>query len=308
MAFKRGGLDSHRSENEQVQLPKFLGIGAQRSGSTWLHQNLRAHEGVWLPPTKELHYFSELRNEPFFCSRYQKQLRGRYGRVKDSLLRGQWSLEDFKWDMKFFFLPRSDHWYTGLFSQGRRLVAGEITPAYSTLSTEVVASIKNLNPEMKVIFLMRDPIDRSWSHARKELPPLYGRSLEDIPRDKVIEWFNEPSCALRSDYMRTLDIWLAHFPATQFFSGFLDEIMSDPTNFLRRIYDFLGVDKSNRHLPANAHAIVNAREKIDMVPKYEYELARIHEPKLARLKEVIDSYPYPSQWHERCVRILNQQN
>ena len=293
-------------ETGRAQLPMFLGIGAQRSGSTWLHQNLSTHRGIWLPPTKELHYFSELRSAPFFCNRYKKKLRSRIGSVKSSLLRGEWSLADFKWDMKYFFLPRSDRWYSGLFSQGKHLVAGEITPAYSTLSTEVVASIKIINPKMKMIFLMRDPIDRSWSHARKELPALYGKPLEDIPRDKVIRWFSEPLCALRSNYMRTLDIWLAHFPEEQFFFGFLDEIVADPNNLLLRVYDFLGLDKANKHLSDTAHAIFNARKKVVIAPAYEYELAKIHEPMLARLKELFDSYP--SQWHERCISILNERS
>ncbi len=36
--------------------PDFLGIGAQKSGTTWLYQNLAAHPQVWMPPVKELHY------------------------------------------------------------------------------------------------------------------------------------------------------------------------------------------------------------------------------------------------------------
>jgi hypothetical protein len=37
--------------------PNFLGIGAQKSGTTWLHDNLARHPQVWLPPVKEIHYF-----------------------------------------------------------------------------------------------------------------------------------------------------------------------------------------------------------------------------------------------------------
>ncbi len=38
-------------------LPDFLGIGAPRTGMTWLYENLRRHPEVWLPPIKEIHYF-----------------------------------------------------------------------------------------------------------------------------------------------------------------------------------------------------------------------------------------------------------
>jgi len=36
--------------------PDFLGIGAQKSGTTRLYQNLAAHPQIWMPPVKELHY------------------------------------------------------------------------------------------------------------------------------------------------------------------------------------------------------------------------------------------------------------
>lgn len=39
------------------QLPQFLCIGAQKAGTTWLDQQLRAHNSVWLPPMKEVHFF-----------------------------------------------------------------------------------------------------------------------------------------------------------------------------------------------------------------------------------------------------------
>jgi hypothetical protein len=42
------------------ELPHFLGIGAQKSATSWLDRCLRAHPGLWLPPIKELHYFTHL--------------------------------------------------------------------------------------------------------------------------------------------------------------------------------------------------------------------------------------------------------
>ena len=39
--------------------PDFLGIGAQKAGTTWLGRNLQAHPEVWMPRVKEVHYFDE---------------------------------------------------------------------------------------------------------------------------------------------------------------------------------------------------------------------------------------------------------
>lgn len=40
-----------------MTLPHFLGLGAPKSGSTWIHHCLAAHPQVFVPPEKELHYF-----------------------------------------------------------------------------------------------------------------------------------------------------------------------------------------------------------------------------------------------------------
>lgn len=285
-------------------VPKFVCIGAQRAGSTWLYENLKSHEGIWLPPLKELHYFDQLRTEPFFCSRYKSQLRIRFNQTKGSLRHGRWSPADSLWDIKFFCVPRSDRWYTSLFARGKHLVPGDFTPAYATLSADVIADIRRINPDMKMIFLMRDPIDRSWSQARKDLPRVHGKPLHEIPAQDVIGWFNSHWCMERSDYLATLNNWLVHFPHGQFFVGFHEEIIARPKDLLLRLYEFLGVEKSARHVPGSRKQAVNAATEADLEPVHEYELARIFEPRLAELKEMFS--PYPARWHQRCLKILHQ--
>jgi Sulfotransferase family len=45
-------------------LPDFLGIGAAKTGTTWLHHNLRAHPDLYLPDVKEVHYFDSRWHRP----------------------------------------------------------------------------------------------------------------------------------------------------------------------------------------------------------------------------------------------------
>ncbi|MCP5022399.1 MAG: sulfotransferase domain-containing protein [bacterium] len=42
---------------KRTHFPDFLGIGAQKAGTTWLHENLSRHPEVFLPKAKELHFF-----------------------------------------------------------------------------------------------------------------------------------------------------------------------------------------------------------------------------------------------------------
>ena len=53
-----------------------------------------------------------------------------------------------------------------LFSQNNaeyRGLSGDISPAYSTLSDEIIQRVVNYFPNLKVIFLARDPVERAWS-------------------------------------------------------------------------------------------------------------------------------------------------
>jgi len=51
-ASRRRSIEAPRS----LRLPAFLGIGAQKAGTTWLHANLAEHPAVFLPEVKELHW------------------------------------------------------------------------------------------------------------------------------------------------------------------------------------------------------------------------------------------------------------
>jgi hypothetical protein len=52
-ALMRRGIMS----TDDLMLPQFLGLGAAKTGSTWIHHCLDAHPEVFVPPGKELHYF-----------------------------------------------------------------------------------------------------------------------------------------------------------------------------------------------------------------------------------------------------------
>ena len=46
-----------KSRKSTIGFPDFLGIGAQKAGTTWLYENLRKHPELFLPEKKELHFF-----------------------------------------------------------------------------------------------------------------------------------------------------------------------------------------------------------------------------------------------------------
>lgn len=67
----------------RLELPDFLGIGAQKAGTTWLAESLRRHPAVFLAPRKELHWFDNKWDRPL--REYARQFADAQGRVKGEI-------------------------------------------------------------------------------------------------------------------------------------------------------------------------------------------------------------------------------
>lgn len=103
------------------KLPTFLGIGVQKSGTTWLYHLLKSHEQIYMPEyRKELH---------FFDSNYSKGL---------------------EWYCGFFPDRKVVNKYKEI---------GEFTPSY-IYHENALKRIKKDLPDTKFILILRNPLDR----------------------------------------------------------------------------------------------------------------------------------------------------
>ena len=286
--------------------PHFVGIGAQKAASTWLYRCLGAHPRLWLPPVKELHYFihqSEDRHPGVagrLCGR--DWVNRRLRRImKPRLLSDLRSLDParLRWDLRYFLGHRSDAWYESLFRAGSSRVTGEITPEYALMSTDEVGRVRDAFPGLRILYLMRDPIDRAWSQMRM-LARLRGLSLDS--EAAAVTLAGDPVVLARSDYRRTLDAWTSHFPPDRILTGFLEEVRSDPRALLTRIFEFLGVEMDDSVLPPDLHRVVHPGEPKPIPAAVERELARTCVEDLRVLEE---RFGHPvSAWRERAERVL----
>ena len=237
--------------------PQFMCIGAQKAGTTWLHHNMIDHAEIWLPPIKELHYFNKLSREPALIALAREplsrfRLRRLLRRARKEMLTGQ----SIGWYMNYFLMPRSDRWYGSLFTPAPGQIAGELTPEYSILDLDVVQRIHRQMPDLKVIYLLRNPIERTWSQVnRKHRQALLGDDFND---DTVIEEFMQQEHPhARSYYFRNLEVWESVFPQEQIFVGFYEQVQDEPETLLRDIYQFLGVDASQKYIHRPSEKKVN---------------------------------------------------
>src|SRR6266566_10071429 len=184
----RNGEDSHSSNGDAC--PDFLCVGAQKGGTSWLYRQLESHPDFWMPPVKELHYFDELSRIPPVASARPRDDRDRrfLERIRRLSAKSHVDLED----------------YARLFESKGSLLSGDITPAYSMLSDETIERIVDGFPNLKVIFLARDPVERAWSQLSM------GVRLRNISRfdvtdaEQVIQNLLNPGVLVRSHPSKTV--------------------------------------------------------------------------------------------------------
>ncbi|MGE3297446.1 MAG: sulfotransferase [Porticoccaceae bacterium] len=218
----------------------FMGIGAQKAGTTWLYERLAAHPQIGFPGGKEVHY----------------------------------------WDARAT-LPES--WYCELFATDDGRVNGDITPAYATLEPPVVDRIGALFPDLRIIFLLRNPIERAWSAALMAL----GRAeltLDDASDAWFLDHFRSRGSLLRGDYGRTLDIWGGVFPASALLVLFYEDLCRRPTDLLHRVATFLGVTPDPSWTPQRLAAPVFAGPGAPLRPTLRKPLLELYRPRIVALE------------------------
>ena len=238
-----------------MMLPNFLGIGAQKAGTTWLHDNLSNHEDLWLPPIKEIHYF-DYKEKDFtptlkgylFANNAENR---RWRRIIKNRLKTNFKKFDyrhFKWDINYLFCRQNnDEWYSSLFEQGKGKIVGEITPAYSSLSDASVEYVHTIMPDIKIIFMMRNPIERAWSYFFSYITK-YGKTIDSFSEAELKQHFSSDYSLRRGKYSQTIKIWQKYYSSEQFCIVFFEEIVDCPENLLAKICSFLGTHASSNYL------------------------------------------------------------
>ena len=263
-------------------------IGAQRAGTTWLHRVLRQHPRLWLPLVKELHYFDKPATLRTVMNRKERHRVG---------LSGLMSLDP--WYMRYWFGARSDEWYARLFhrAQTRGLIAGEVTPAYATLDEDVFRRIHRMNREIKLIFVMRDPVERAWSAVNNALK----KGVVEAPTiEKTIEHARASGTASRSAYADTIRRLEAVFPASQIHYCFFDDLRNRPESLTLSVLSFLGVGSATVRLP---HAVNVAAGSKPIPLEFSREMARDYLPLVGDLCQRFQGPPH--KWRARYETLLN---
>ena len=175
----------------------FVGVGAQKAGTTWLHDQLELHPQVAVPRRKELHYFDTVapaRSGESFGPRHISS-------VRRSVEQGKWGLAEKTLEVLevAFSGHRAYLDYLERQADEESVVVGEITPAYATLDARGFAMVRRVLQHPKVIFVMRDPVARYWSSLR-----MSSADSEDAVERFLTNSVDEFGTHERDDYAATV--------------------------------------------------------------------------------------------------------
>ena len=254
---------------ELSRFPDFLIVGPQRTGTTWLHANLRYHPQIFLAEPKELFFFSRLKTPEH--PKFQSNDLGWYLRFfRDPLWRRLAKTGICLWQSRALYRPR---------------VRGEATASYAVLDRDVIAEITTLNPGIKVILMIRDPIERAWSHAKKDLVRNRGRKLADVTAREFQEFFAHPYQRRCAGYVECCDNWTANLRNGHLLVCFFDDIALRPEALLLEVLTFLGVEAQPRYLGPEVREAVNPTPASKIPGPYRRFLEELLQPEIEQLKE-----------------------
>jgi len=244
-----------------VEGPDFICIGMPKAGTSWLYDQLSTHPDFWMPRVKELQYLNHRHPPLRHVERHARQV-GRTGRTSRSLRRaGDAAQSAFVADLKALAGKEMDIGrYATLFRHKGERLSGDISPPYVSLSEDVVGEVGRHLPEVKVLFLVREPIDR----LRSSLSMNYRKGkfdrtlLEDAKH--FDEFFRDKRLDDRLFPTRVLNRWLRSAPNLRLRTFLFDDIAADADAVRRGILEFLAADpeKHSGELPADYNRKANA--------------------------------------------------
>ena len=159
-----------------ADLPTVLfGVGAAKAGTSWLWRYLESHPDCHFRSIKELHYFDSLaqnrlegalRRARAELDTLTINLAGAAGARSERLGKRVRDLQD--WIAVLALRVQDMAAYRGYLVSGRgaRRVVGDVTPAYALLPEDRLREMAGVAPDVRFVYLMRDPVARLWSHVR----------------------------------------------------------------------------------------------------------------------------------------------
>jgi hypothetical protein len=262
-------------------------VGATKAGTSWLYRYLSGHPDCHLRSIKELHYFDaietgtlrsqKVRMEGDLLRARARQAESGSGPLIDAVIK---DMAD--WIAVLGQGHRAIGAYLGYLANGagaKRLVA-DITPSYALLPEGRLRMMAGIVPDVRFLYLLRDPVARLWSGARmvgrrQALEPdqVPARSIEAM--EQMISGI-EAGGADREDYAGAITRLQGAVPPQRLMIQLMDDLFT--VSGLARLCRFLGIanfpgDFDTRHHEGPTLALpddLRLRAQRALRPQYDF--------------------------------------
>ncbi len=252
--------------------PDFLVVGSAKSGTTSLFNYLNEHPDIYIPEVKECRFFSQL----------PKNFKG----------------------LGAEFFPNSgitdENEYFSLFDGYENQVCGDISNDYLYYYETSIENIKKyLGDKVKIIIILRNPIDRAYSnflhHVREgwEDGSFEEALIKETWRMKN-NWAWSYHYVAVGMYYKQVQAYLENFENVKIF---LFEDLNDRQVFLKNIYDFLEV----KNIEVSAEKVFNASG----YPKSKIIHSVFHKKSIIRR---IGRMFVPEKYRDKILNVIKNKN
>ena len=225
-----------------------ISSGAMKAGTTWLYGVLQDHPEIHFTYEKELHYFANV------CGiESQLKLERRIEKL-NSLLSGLQitkpeqvprTLRKIAWYGRYASGETvDDDWYENLFPKEFPGYCADFSNLYCRLPEAGWTRIKSMAENLKVIYTLRNPLQRLWSHYKFHMQ----FTTENLRLDEVgyqnfsnilkKEWFWD-----NAEYAKNYELLTSNLEPSQFKLMYFEDFRLDPREQVRELLQFLELEQ-----------------------------------------------------------------
>lgn len=297
----------------------FYGIGAAKSGTSWLHDYYMSHPECHIRSLKELFWFCR---KPGADDAHARDFRahlvravqmpvvadGPGGEADCAIKRARQARALLEW---FDYLDRpgatdADYLAYVTLRMDRKpnaWLCADITPKYALLDTAGFEKMARLAKKPRFVFLMRDPVERLWSHCRMLSKVAEKRQGRVVAPEFYAKSFlegdlkNAGEVGVYSDYSGTLTRLKAAVSAENIYTGFYETLTEDAS--VQELNSFLGLS----HVAPKAGRRVNTGRGGELEEQLRVALSRKLAPQYDFVAD-LTAGDLPAIWQENARRAV----
>lgn len=235
-------------ENKKIS-NLFLSIGMMKTGTTWLYSVLDNHPDIYFSYEKEIHYFAHryTSETPLNNAMRLKRTINAIERDKNISFNPKDLRQKLLWYSDYIDEPINDHWYLNLFRfKGTERYCSDFSNLTCHVEKKGWEAIKNITDNLKVILILRHPLQRLFSHLNFHLMFINKHNeISKWSKSDYINFCNKGYIWKNSVYSEVVEKLKKYLNNEQYKIYFYEEIIKDRKKFLKNIENFLEIQTIN---------------------------------------------------------------